>query len=29
MHTSSKHENVLVNLSGQACRQFEEYMSWN
>jgi phage replication initiation protein len=27
IHTSSTHENVLVNLSGQACRQYEEYMS--
>lgn len=27
IHASSVHDNVLVNLSGQACRQYEEYMS--
>jgi len=27
VHTSLLHENTLVNLSGQACRQYEEYMS--
>lgn len=27
IHTSVIHRNVLVNLSGQACRQYEEYMS--
>lgn len=27
VHFSNKHEKALVNLSGQACRQYEEYMS--
>lgn len=27
IHISKKHSNVLVNLSGKACRQYEEYMS--
>jgi len=27
VHTSKQHKNILVNLSGQACRQYEEYMS--
>lgn len=27
VHTSSQHKNVLVNLTGQGCRQYEEYMS--
>ncbi|WP_346730697.1 replication initiation factor domain-containing protein [Lysinibacillus fusiformis] len=27
IHLSDKHPNVLVNLSGKACRQYEEYMS--
>jgi len=27
IHTSSQHKNILVNLSGQDCRQYEEYMS--
>ncbi|QWH04601.1 replication initiation factor domain-containing protein [Bacillus mycoides] len=27
LHISSTHSNVLVNLSGTACRQYEEYMS--
>jgi len=27
IHLSDKHSNVLVNLSGKACRQYEEYMS--
>lgn len=27
VHTSIQHKNILVNLSGQACRQYEEYMS--
>lgn len=27
IHISSTHSNVLVNLSGTACRQYEEYMS--
>ena len=27
IHISSTHSNILVNLSGTACRQYEEYMS--
>lgn len=27
IHLSEKHSNVLVNLSGKGCRQYEEYMS--
>lgn len=27
IHTSKTHRNILVNLSGTACRQYEEYMS--
>ncbi|MGR6899384.1 replication initiation factor domain-containing protein [Rummeliibacillus sp. BSL5] len=27
LHTSNLHSNILVNLSGTACRQYEEYMS--
>jgi phage replication initiation protein len=27
IHSSINHEKILVNLSGQACRQYEEYMS--
>lgn len=27
IHTSKTHGNILVNLSGTACRQYEEYMS--
>lgn len=27
LHISSTHSNILVNLSGTACRQYEEYMS--
>lgn len=27
IHTSKTHENIMVNLSGTACRQYEEYMS--
>ncbi|WP_332238485.1 replication initiation factor domain-containing protein [Sporolactobacillus sp. KGMB 08714] len=27
LHASVSHSNVLVDLSGQACRQYEEYMS--
>jgi phage replication initiation protein len=27
VHTSNQHDKTLVNLSGQACRQYEEYMS--
>lgn len=26
VHFSENHKNILVNLSGQACRQYEEYM---
>lgn len=29
IHTSETHSNILVNLSGKACRQYEEYMSQN
>lgn len=27
MHFSSSHSSVLIDMSGQACRQYEEYMS--
>ncbi|PGD34036.1 replication initiation factor [Bacillus wiedmannii] len=27
LHSSNLHSNILVNLSGTACRQYEEYMS--
>ena len=27
LHSSKKHSNILVDLAGQACRQYEEYMS--
>ncbi|WP_283749663.1 replication initiation factor domain-containing protein [Bacillus mycoides] len=27
IHLSKKHSNILVNLSGKGCRQYEEYMS--
>ncbi|MDA1758590.1 replication initiation factor domain-containing protein [Bacillus cereus] len=27
IHLGKKHSNVLVNLSGKGCRQYEEYMS--
>ncbi|EHG5977275.1 replication initiation factor domain-containing protein, partial [Enterococcus faecalis] len=27
IHQSDHHNNLLVNLSGQGCRQYEEYMS--
>lgn len=27
MHSSSIHSNILIDMSGQACRQYEEYMS--
>lgn len=27
MHSSSTHSSVLIDMSGQACRQYEEYMS--
>ena len=27
IHSSIHHNNILVNLPGQACRQYEEYMS--
>lgn len=27
IHSSSQHSNILVNFSGQACRQYEEYMT--
>lgn len=27
LHSSKNHSNVLVDMAGQACRQYEEYMS--
>lgn len=27
LHTSKRHSSVLIDLAGQACRQYEEYMS--
>lgn len=27
IHYSNRHSNILVNLSGKGCRQYEEYMS--
>ena len=26
LHSSKTHDNILVDISGQACRQYEEYM---
>lgn len=26
LHSSKKHDNILVDMNGKACRQFEEYM---
>lgn len=27
IHSSQNHNNILIDMAGQACRQFEEYMS--
>lgn len=27
LHSSSSHESILIDMSGQACRQYEEHMS--